>query len=119
MGSKRIENIRSEAALASIPLRPVRPPPYGLILISAGVSFINNPAKNIHPTLPMPWPLTSRASGATSRSLTCLCVARRQATLPSPIRCSCSRGRCAGLSRLIFPCLKTRKIPFDPPLRRW
>jgi len=30
-------------------------------------------------------------------------------------RCSHSRGRCADLSRLIFPCLKTRKIPLDPP----
>ena len=49
--------------------------------------------------------------------LTCLCVARRQATFPSPIRCAHCRGRGTGLSRLIFPSLKTRKIPLDPPLR--
>jgi len=36
-------------------------------------------------------------------------------TCPSPIRCAHSRGRGTGLSRLIFPCLKTRKIPLDPP----
>ena len=33
-------------------------------------------------------------------------------------RCSDSRGRGPGLSPLIFPCLRTRKIPLDPPLRR-
>ena len=40
-------------------------------------------------------------------------------TFPSPIRCSHSRGRGTGLSRLIFPSLKTRKIPLAPPLRWW
>ena len=34
-------------------------------------------------------------------------------------RCSDSRGQGAGPSRAAFPCLRTQKIPLDPPVRRW
>jgi hypothetical protein len=77
------------------------------------------PAFARRPTRLMAEALTRPASGPMNCSLTCLRVARRQATFPSPIRCSHGRGRETGLSRLIFPSLKTRGIPLDPPLRWW
>ena len=83
-----------------------------------GVSGISQrPAFARRPTRLMAEALTRPASGPMNCSLTCLCVARRQATFPSPIRCSHGRGRETGLSRLIFPSLKTRKVPLAPPLR--
>ena len=75
------------------------------------------PAFARRPTRLMVEALTRPASGPMNCSLTCLCVARRQATFPSPIRCAQSRGRGTGLSRLIFPSLNTRKVPLAPPLR--
>ena len=41
---------------------------------------------------PMPPRLTRHASGPTNPFLTCLCVARRQATCPSPIRPACRQA---------------------------
>jgi hypothetical protein len=57
---------------------------------------------------PMPSRLTRRASGPTNPA---------SMSSPSPIRRSHSRSRGAGLSRPIFPCLRTPKIPLDPPFR--
>ena len=53
-----------------------------------------------HPTHQMPWPLSSRASGPTNRSLT---------TFPCPIHCSSRPGRWTGLLHLAPFSLKIRK----------
>ena len=95
-----------------------RPPLVRQILTHLGLPT-TGPAFARRPPRPMTWPLTSRASGPTNRSSTCLCVARRQATSPSPIRCSQSRGRGARLPRLAASPLRIRMIRPDPPLRWW
>jgi hypothetical protein len=61
----------------------------------------------------MACPLARPASGPTNRSLT---TRPPQSGLPAG-KCSCSWSGCAGLSPLIFPCLRTQMILLDPPLR--
>ena len=64
--------------------RPPRPPPP------------ERRASERPPTRPRAWQVTTPASGPTTRSLTCLCVARRQATSPAPIQPARS-GKADGL----------------------